>query len=110
VSREARAVLDELVAARNDRSAGSAGNVLSGDIRYWDCEHGEVEGRAAVAAVLTALDARFALETVAADAGDAVAEVQVDEGGRSYRSTEVYRLERGVVTEMKAYFDPAVRR
>jgi hypothetical protein len=105
-----REILDALVAARNEGSAPRAAGLLGADIRYWDCEHGDVEGRDAVAAVLTGRRARFALETVAADAGDAVAEIQVDEGGRSYRVTEVYRFDGGVVAEVRAYFDPAARR
>ncbi len=105
MTRDARAILDELVAARNERSAQRAARVLREDIRYWDSQHGDVEGRDAVAAVLTALDARFELETVAAQEDDAVAEVQIDEGGRSHRSTEVYRLDGGAVAGVKAYFD-----
>jgi hypothetical protein len=90
-------VLRELVAARN---AGSAAKLLSDDVRYWDCERGEVTGREAVAA---ALIGDVELETIAVSGDDAVLELQC--GGR-FRSTEVYRLAGGTVVSIRAYFDP----
>jgi SnoaL-like domain len=105
----ARALLGELIAARAAGSAERAGTVLAEDARYWDCEAGEVEGREAVAHVLTARAARVEAETIAAAAEDAVIELQVTENGRRYRSTEVYRLEHGAVVSVRAYFDPDAR-
>jgi ketosteroid isomerase-like protein len=99
----------ELVAARNARSPERAARVLRDDVRYWDCEHGDVEGRDAVAAALTAAPGPVEVETLAASGDDAVAELQIRADGRSYRSTEVYRLAGGAVASVRAYFDPAAR-
>lgn len=110
MSDDVREILDELVTARNERSAQRAARVLCDDVRYWDCEHGDIEGRDAVAAALTATDARVELETVAAEDKYAVAEVQIHDTGQPYRSTEVYRLAGGAIASLKAYFDPAARR
>jgi hypothetical protein len=107
---DARTVLEELVAARRDRSAARVAGLLDDDVRYWDCERGELAGRDAVAAALTAVDAGIDLETVAVGRADAVLELQLEAGGRRYRSTEVYTLSGGVVTSIKAYFDPDARR
>ena len=109
MSRDARAIVLELLAARNDRSAPRAAELLHADVEYWDPEHDDVRGRDAVAELLTSRAARLELETLAAQDGDAVAEVQVDEGRGPFRSTEVYRLEDGAVTALRAYFVPAVR-
>ncbi len=109
MSRDPRATLGELVAARNERSAERAALLLRDDIRYWDCERGDVEGRERVAAALTAANARLEVETLAAAGEDAVVELQVHEGGPPYRSTEVYRVVDGAVASVRAYFDPAAR-
>jgi ketosteroid isomerase-like protein len=110
MSAGARAILGELLAARNERSASRAAQLLSDDVRYWDCERGEVEGREAVAAALTGVNARAELETIAAGDADVVAELQLEAAGARYRSTEVYRLTGGRIASLKAYFDPAARR
>jgi limonene-1,2-epoxide hydrolase len=109
VSPTTRAVLEALVAARNAGSAGRAARLLSDDVRYWDPERGDVRGPDAVAAVMTARNARVAFETLADGGEDAVVELQVEEGGAPYRSTEVYRLAGGRVASVRAYFDPAAR-
>jgi limonene-1,2-epoxide hydrolase len=109
VSGDAREILEELLAARTDRSAERAAELLHADVEYWDPEHDRVSGRDAVAALLTSRAGQLELETLAAQDGDAVAEVQVDEGAGPFRSTEVYRLEDGVVAALRVYFDPAVR-
>jgi ketosteroid isomerase-like protein len=109
VSDEARAIVEELLAARNERSAPRAAQVLREDVRYWDCERGHVEGREAVAAALTAPNARAELETVVAGDADVVAELRLEAAGARYRSTEVYRLAGGGIASLKAYFDPAAR-
>jgi hypothetical protein len=80
--------------------------VLRDDVRYWDCERRDVEGRQAVAAALTAAPGGLELETIAVAGADAVVELQVRDGERRYRSTEVYRLEDGAVASLRAYFDP----
>jgi hypothetical protein len=105
---DAKQILGELVAARSERSVERMARVLGEDVRYWDCEHGEVTGREAVAAAMTAHDARISIETAAASDADAVLELQLDRDGRRYRSTEVYSLDGGVIGSIKAYFDPAV--
>jgi hypothetical protein len=94
-------MLEELVAARDARSAERVARLLADDVRYWDCVRGELSGREAVAAALTAGGAE--LETIAVGGDDAVLELRVD--GR--RSTEVYRLAGGAVASIRAYVDPA---
>ena len=106
---DTRTVLDQLVAARRDRSGEQAAGLLADDVRYWDCERGEVAGRSAVAAALIAREARVEVETVAVGGADAVLELQLEERGRRYRSTEVYTLSGDAVTSIKAYFDPDAR-
>jgi hypothetical protein len=106
---DARTLLGELVAARRDRSPERAASLLGDDVGYWDCERGEIAGRDAVATALVAADAHIELETVAAGGADAVLELQVEERGRRYRSTEVYTLSGGTVSSIKAYFDPDAR-
>jgi hypothetical protein len=101
-----RTLLGELVAARDARSPERVAHLLRDDIRYWDCEHGELRGREAVAASLTASDRRVALETIAVAGTDAVLELQLEAPGGRYRSTEVYRLAADGVASIKAYFDP----
>jgi ketosteroid isomerase-like protein len=105
----ARELVAALVAARNARSPEQAARALRDDVRYWDCERGDVEGRDAVATALTAVDGPVEVETLAASGDDAVAELQIRAGGRSYRSTEVYRVAGGSIASVKAYFDPAAR-
>jgi hypothetical protein len=102
VSARTRAVVEELLHARNARSPERAARVLGEQVRYWDAVHGALEGREAVAAALMAADSPLALETVAAADSAAVAELQAGAG----RRTEVYRLGDGSVTSLKAYFDP----
>jgi hypothetical protein len=94
-------MLAELVAARDARSPERVARLLADDVRYWDCVRGELSGRDAVAAALTA--AGTELETIAVGRDDAVLELRV--GGR--RSTEVYRLAGGAVASIKAYIDPS---
>jgi ketosteroid isomerase-like protein len=106
---DARQVLEELLAARNERSPERAAAALADDARYWDPDRGEVAGRDAVAGALTDLDARLGAETVAVAGDDAVVEVQVQERGRTFRSTEVYRLTSGRIASIRAYFDPFAR-
>jgi hypothetical protein len=106
---DAKRVLDELLAARIDRSADRARLLLSNDVRYWDCERGEIAGRDAVAAALTADDVSLDLETAAGAGDDAVLELQVQHAGRRYRATEVYRLAEGAIASIRVYFDPALR-
>jgi hypothetical protein len=100
---DARALLGELIAARDAGSAGRTAALLGDDVRYWDARHGELSGREAVAAALTA-GTPVELETIAAAGDDAVVELQV---ARRYRSTEVYTLENGAIVSIKAYFDPS---
>jgi hypothetical protein len=107
---EIKRVLEELVDARNARSAARAARVLGDDVRYWDCERGHVSGREAVAAAMTADDARVEIETAASAGLDAVLELQVEQSGRRYRSTEVYRFDGDAVASVTAYLDPAARR
>jgi hypothetical protein len=107
---DARRILRDLVAARAARSCDAAAALLGGDVRYWDCEHGEVRGRDAVARVLTTGHEDAELETIAVEGDDAVLEIQLQAGGRRHRSTEVYQVEGGAVTAIKAYLDPAERR
>jgi hypothetical protein len=107
---ELKRILDELVGARNARSAARAARVLSEGVQYWDCERGHVSGRAAVAAAMTDVDARIDVETAAVEDSDAVLELQIEESARRYRSTEVYRFEGGALASVKAYLDPAARR
>jgi ketosteroid isomerase-like protein len=109
VSRQAREIVRELLAAREERSAPRAARMLCEDVRYWDCERGHVEGREAVAAALTSVNARVELETVAAGDAEVVVELQLEAAGARYRSTEVYRLAGGGIASLKAYFDPAAR-
>jgi ketosteroid isomerase-like protein len=106
---EARTLLGELIAARNAGSPQRAAALLGDDVRYWDCEHGELAGREAVAGALTARAAHVEPETIAAAGADAVVELQVTEAGRRYRSTEVYRLAEGVIVSVSAYFDSEAR-
>jgi hypothetical protein len=106
---DAKRVLEELVGARNARSATRAARLLSEGARYWDCRRGEVTGREAVAAALTADEARIEVETAAAAGPDAVLELQLEGSGGRYRSTEVYRFDGDAVASVKAYFDPAQR-
>jgi SnoaL-like domain len=106
---DARMILRELVAARASHSLDAAEALLGADVRYWDCEHGEVRGRDGVARVLTTGHEAAELETIAAQGDDAVLEVQLQSGTRRRRSTEVYRLEGGAITAIKAYIDPAQR-
>ncbi len=107
---DARAILGELIDARVEGSARRAARLLQDDVRYWDCEHGDVDGRRAVAELLTATPAWLELETVATQGDAAVAEIRVDAHGTSYRSTEVYALRDGAVAGLRAYHDPAARR
>jgi ketosteroid isomerase-like protein len=107
---DVKQILGELVAARNERSAERVARLLADDVRYWDCEHGEIAGPQAVAAAMTAQAAQISLETAAASDEDAVLELQLDQDGRRWRSTEVYRLDGGAVRSVKAYFDPAAMR
>jgi hypothetical protein len=102
----ARTLLGEFVAARDAGLRERVAQLLRDDIRYWDCKHGELTGREAVAASLTAADRRVALETIAVAGADAVLELQLEAPGGRYRSTEVYRLEADGVASIKAYFDP----
>jgi hypothetical protein len=102
-----RQVLSELLAARNARSPERAAGALAPDVRYWDPDRGGVFGREAVAEALTAPAAFLEAETVAAAGQDAVMELQLHEAGRTYRSTEVYRVASGRVASIKAYFEPA---
>jgi hypothetical protein len=102
-------VLEDLVGARNLRSATRAARLLSEEAQYWDCRRGDVTGREAVAAALTAQDARIEVETAAAAGPDAVLELQLDGSSGRYRSTEVYRFDGDAVASVKAYFDPALR-
>ncbi len=106
---DAREVLRELLAARNEQSAERAAQMLAPEVRYWDAQTGDVDGRREVAEVLTVRPARFDAETVATAGADAVMEVRVRESGGSYRSTEVYRVESGTISSLKAYFDPRER-
>jgi ketosteroid isomerase-like protein len=110
MSADARKILSELLAARNERSAPRAAQLLSDDVRYWDCERGEVVGREAVAAALISLDAQAELETIASGDPDVVAEWQLEAAGARFRSTEVYRLAGGRIASLKAYFDAAALR
>jgi hypothetical protein len=106
---DARRVLEELVAARNAGSRERVAQLLAGDVRYWDCERGQLAGREAVASALVALDAHVAVETVAAAEDVAVVELQAGAPAR-YRSTEVYRLAGSAIISVQAYFDPRSRR
>jgi len=108
-----RELLGELVEARGAGSPEDAARLLDADVRYWDCVHGDVEGREAVAAALTApagRDARLEVETVAAGNEDAVVELQVsaagEDGRSSFRRTEVYSVREGRILSCRAYFDP----
>jgi SnoaL-like domain len=103
---DARAVLEELLGARRERSPGRAAELLAADARYWDCVRGDVAGRDAVAAALTEDEARIELETLAAAGDDAVLELQVERAGGRRRSTEVYHLAGGAIASIRAYFDP----
>ena len=105
----AREVLRELTAARAAGAREQVAALLVGDVRYWDCETDELEGREAVAEVLLRADA-VALETLAADGEDAVLELQLTDGDRRYRSTEVCRVVEGAVESIRAYHDPDARR
>jgi hypothetical protein len=100
---DTRAVLHDLVAARNAGSPQGMAGLLADDVSYWDCERGDVAGREAVS---EALIRPVALETIAAADDVAVLELQA---GSSYRSTEVYRLSGGAIVSIKAYFDPEAR-
>jgi hypothetical protein len=102
---DTRSVLQELVAARNAGSPERIAELLADDVRYWDCERGDVAGRENVAAALVR---HVAVETIAAADDDAVLELQAGTPA-SYRSTEVYRLADGAVVSIKAYFDPQAR-
>jgi ketosteroid isomerase-like protein len=105
---DVKQILQEFVAARNERSAERVARLLGDDVRYWDCEHGEVAGRQEVTAAMTARAAHIELETAAASGDDAVLELQLDVAGQRFRSTEVYRFRDGAVQSITAYFDPAV--
>jgi hypothetical protein len=103
---DARTLLGELVAARDARSSERVAQLLRDDVRYWDCVRGELSGREAVAASLTASDWGVALETIAVGGADAVLELQLETPRGRCRSTEVYRLADDGVASIKAYFDP----
>ena len=105
---DTRAVLHDLVAARNARSTERVAGLLDADVRYWDCERGELAGREAVAEALVGLDAHVEVETAAAADTAAVLELRAGTPAR-YRSTEVYRLAGGTVVSIRAYFDPRAR-
>ena len=105
---DARAVLQDLVAARNVGSQERVSELLADDVRYWDCDHGDLAGREAVAAALLALAPCVALETAAAEGAVAVLELQAGTAVR-YRSTEIYRLVDDAIVSIKAYFDPDAR-
>lgn len=106
MSEDARAMLHALLDARTARSGERVAAVLHEDATYWDPVNDDLRGREAVARALTAREARFEAETVVVDGADAVLEVQVTEGERRYRSTEVYALHDGAVIAIRAYFDP----
>lgn len=106
---DARRLLQDLVAARGARAAGAAAPLLSTNVRYWDCERGDLSGRDAVARALTSDHDDLELETLAVDGDDAVLELQLERTGRRRRSTEVYQLEGGSVASIRAYVDPGQR-
>jgi ketosteroid isomerase-like protein len=106
MSDDHRQLLAQLLAARSDRSAERAAELLASHARYWDPARGDIAGREGVAHALTEDDARLEAETVASKGDDAVVEIQIQKGGRSFRSTEVYRLTSGRIASIKAYFDP----
>jgi hypothetical protein len=105
-----RRVLAELLDLRNAHAPERAAAALAADVRYWDPDRGEVFGREAVAAALTAADARVEAETVAVAGEDAVMELQLQGADRTFRSTEVYRVISGRVTSIKAYLEPPAPR
>jgi SnoaL-like domain len=105
---DARAVLRDLVDARNAGSVERVAELLAADVRYWDCERGDLAGRDAVAAALVALKPHVTVETLAAADSDAVLELQAGTTA-CYRSTEAYRLAGSAVVSVKAYFDPRAR-
>ena len=92
------------------------GRLLRSDARYWDCLRGDVDGREGVAAALTEpaeghAGARFEMETLAVDAGCAVAELRVSgtatSGPFGFVMTEVYAIEHDGIASCRAYIDPA---
>jgi hypothetical protein len=101
---DTRAILADLVAARSAGSRARVSALLADDVRYWDCERGNLAGREAVG---EALMGHVAVETIAAAGDDAVLELQGESPSCS-RSTEVYRLAGGAIASIKAYFDPDV--
>ncbi len=108
--------MQELVAARNAGSPGDARRLLRADATYWDCRRGRLHGRERVVAALTEPipgegGARFELDTLAAGAGHAVAELRVSgsapAGSFAFVTTEVYTVEHDGIAACRAYFDPA---
>lgn len=104
----AHAVLRELVAARDARAPERVAALLGPGVRYWDCETDELTGRDAVANALLRAGS-VSVETLAAEGDDAVLELQLVEGDRRYRSTEVCRVVDGLVASIRAYHDPDAR-
>ena len=105
-----------LVAARNAGSRTDAGRVLRIDAEYWDCVRGDVHGRERIAAALTdptesRVDTRFAVDTLAAEADRAVAELRVSgtttSGPFEFVTTEVYSIDGESIASCRVYFDPA---
>lgn len=108
--------MQRLIAARNAGSRSDAGRLLRADARYWDCLRGDVDGREGVAAVLTEpaeghVGAQFEVNTLAVEAGCAVAELRVSgtatSGPFGFVMTEVYAIEHDSIASCRAYIDPA---
>ena len=109
-----REALERLVAARNAGSDEDAAQLLTADVRYWDCVRGDIAGRAEVAAALCdspAPGGELVLDALAVDGGHAVVELSVSgdspSGRFELRATEAYALEDDGVAWCRAYFDPA---
>lgn len=113
---DVRQLLQRLIAARNAGSRPEVERLLSAGVRYWDCVHGDVDGRAqAATALLEPAEGHsaesFDVEALAAADDCAVTELRVvgvaPSGPFELVITEVYAVDDDGIASCRAYFDPA---
>lgn len=113
---EAKDLIERMVAAYNRKDLEAVSLIYADDIRLWSAIGPDVHGKSAAVAHLEDLfaalpDEHMTLDTVVADGEAVVIEVTsrgTDPQGAPYEIafTEVFRVDDGLVREIRTYIDP----